>query len=148
MLRSTTQFRKWFEHRLRVHGIYRQNSNISNVPPNSNISCTFTGNKLVYHSHVFGATPIGAAPTSSSFSTKHLGSIDWATTTATGDKNHFFFNLGRLVLESKRYPQSAPPVSLLWFGTGWFCHMFFKDDPIYRLPVSLHIKAGDKMAVV
>ena len=35
----------------------------------SNISCTLTGNKIVDHSDVVEASPVGAAPTTSSFST-------------------------------------------------------------------------------
>ena len=35
----------------------------------SNISCTLVGNKIVSHSDVVGASPVGAAPTTSSFST-------------------------------------------------------------------------------
>ena len=35
----------------------------------SNISCTLIGNKIVDHSDVVGASPVGAAPTTSSFST-------------------------------------------------------------------------------
>ena len=35
----------------------------------SNISRTLVGNKIVDHSDVVGASPVGAAPTSSSFST-------------------------------------------------------------------------------
>ena len=35
----------------------------------SNISCTLVGNKIVDHSHVVGASPVGAAPTTSSFLT-------------------------------------------------------------------------------
>ena len=34
-----------------------------------NISRTLLGNKIVDHSDVVGASPVGAAPTSSSFST-------------------------------------------------------------------------------
>ena len=33
----------------------------------SNISCIFVGNKIVDHSDVVGAAPVGAAPTTSSF---------------------------------------------------------------------------------
>ena len=40
--------------------MYRQNSNISR---------TFVGNIIVDHSDVVGASPVGAAPTASSFST-------------------------------------------------------------------------------
>ena len=35
----------------------------------SNISYTLIGNKIVDHSDVVGAPPVGAAPTTSSFST-------------------------------------------------------------------------------
>ena len=35
----------------------------------SNIGCTLVGNKFVHHSDVVGASPVGAAPTTSSFST-------------------------------------------------------------------------------
>ena len=35
----------------------------------SNVSRTFVGNKIVDNSDVVGASPIGAAPTKSSFST-------------------------------------------------------------------------------
>ena len=38
----------------------------------SNISRTFVGDKIVNHSDVDGASPVGAAPTTSSFSTSHL----------------------------------------------------------------------------
>ena len=40
--------------------MYRQTSNISH---------TLEGNKIVGHSDVVGAPPVGAAPTASSFST-------------------------------------------------------------------------------
>ena len=42
------------------HTIYRQVSNIRR---------TLVGNKIVDHSDVVGASPVGAAPTTSSFST-------------------------------------------------------------------------------
>ena len=35
----------------------------------SNIRCTLLGNLIVDHSDVVGASPVGAAPTTSSFST-------------------------------------------------------------------------------
>ena len=43
-----------------IHDIYRKTSNISR---------TFFDNKIVDNSDVVGAPPIGAAPTTSSFST-------------------------------------------------------------------------------
>ena len=48
----------------------------------SNIRRTFVGNKIVDHSDVVGASPVGAAPTTSSFSTWHLASRDSAKTAA------------------------------------------------------------------
>ena len=48
----------------------------------SNIRCTLVGNKIVDHSDVVGASPVGAAPTTSSFSTWHLASGDSAKTAA------------------------------------------------------------------
>ena len=45
-------------------------------------SCTLAGNKIVDHSDVVGASPVIAAPTTSSSSTKFLASMDWAKKTA------------------------------------------------------------------
>ena len=42
---------------------------ISNYRKTSNIRRTLAGNKIVDHSDVVGASPVGAAPTTSSFST-------------------------------------------------------------------------------
>ena len=44
----------------------------------SNIRRTLVGNKIVYHSDVVGASPVGAAQTTSSFSPEHLALMDWA----------------------------------------------------------------------
>ena len=57
----------------------------------SNISRTLVGNEIVDNSDVVGALPVGAAPTTSSFSTLHLASMDWAETTARGYKKHLSF---------------------------------------------------------
>ena len=54
----------------------------------SNISRTLVGNKIVDNPDVVGASPVGAAPTTSSFSIQHLASMDWAKTTARGYKKH------------------------------------------------------------
>ena len=43
----------------------------------SNIRRTLIGNKIVDHSDVVGAAPVVAAPSTSSFSTKYLVSLDW-----------------------------------------------------------------------
>ena len=52
---------------------YRQVSNIRRI---------LVDNKIVDHSDVVGASPVGAAPTTSSFSTKHLAWRDSAKTAA------------------------------------------------------------------
>ena len=56
--------------------IYIQKKNCRTVQPiiteycqTPNISCTWMGNKIVDHSDVVGASSVGAAPTTSSFST-------------------------------------------------------------------------------
>ena len=67
----------------------------------SNISRTLAGNKIVEHSDVVGASPVGAAPTTSSFSTLHMASLEWAKTSAWRYENHL--SLVRLILEILRY---------------------------------------------
>ena len=42
---------------------------ISNYRKTSDIRRALVSNKIVYHSDVVGASPVGAAPTTSSFST-------------------------------------------------------------------------------
>ena len=59
----------------------------------SNISRTLVGNKIVDRSDVVGAAPVGAAPTTSSFSAKHMASMDWAKTTARRDEKHLSFGI-------------------------------------------------------
>ena len=57
----------------------------------SNIRRTLVGNKIVDNSDVFGASPVGAASSTSSFSTLHLASVDWAKTTAIRGEKHLSF---------------------------------------------------------
>ena len=65
----------------------------------SNISYTLLGNKIVDHSDVVGALPVGTAPTTSSFSTFHLTSMYWAKSTSKWDEKYFsFWELVRLIL--------------------------------------------------
>ena len=59
----------------------------------SNISRTLVGNVIVDHSDVVGASPVRAAPTTSSFSTYPLVSMDWAEITARRDDNHLSFGI-------------------------------------------------------
>ena len=53
----------------------------------SNIRHTLVGNKIIDHSDVVGASPVGAAPTTSSFSTWHLALRDSAKTATRQYKN-------------------------------------------------------------
>ena len=53
----------------------------------SNIRRTLVGNKLVDHPDVVGASPVGAAPTTSAFSTEHMASMYWAETATGRDEN-------------------------------------------------------------
>ena len=43
-----------------------------------NMRRTLVRNKIVGHTDVVGAAPVGTAPTTSSFSTRPLASMDWA----------------------------------------------------------------------
>ena len=59
----------------------------------SNISRTLVGNEIVDHSDVVGASPVGAAPITSSFSTQRLASIYCAKTMATRDGKHLSWGI-------------------------------------------------------
>ena len=59
-----------------------------------NIRRTLVGDKIVNHPDVVGASPVGVAPTTSSFSTEQLASKDCAKTTARQDEKHFRFGIG------------------------------------------------------
>ena len=66
------------------------------------ISRTLAGNKIVHHWDVAGASLVGAAPTTSSFSTQYQASIAWEKTTASRDEKQFW-DLEQLILEIWRY---------------------------------------------
>ena len=57
----------------------------------SSIRRTLLGNTIVYHSDVVGASPVGAAPTTASFPTEHLVSIDCTKTTARRRERYLSF---------------------------------------------------------
>ena len=59
----------------------------------SNIRRTWVGNEIVHHSDVIGASPVGAAPTPSSFSTEYLASIYCVKTTASRVEKHLSFGI-------------------------------------------------------
>ena len=62
----------------------------------SNICHTSISNIIVDHSDVVGASPVGAAPTTFSFSTQHMASMDWAKTTAKQDYKQLSLEFGVL----------------------------------------------------
>ena len=62
----------------------------------SSIRHTLVGNQIVDHSDVVGASPVGAAPTTSSFSTEHLASTYWTKTTASRDEKRLSFGIWRV----------------------------------------------------
>ena len=79
---------KWYPHQ---HlSVQYDNSALllSKYRQTSNLSRTSVGSNIVDHSDVVGASPIGAASTTSSFSTENLASTDWTRTTARQDENH------------------------------------------------------------
>ena len=59
----------------------------------SSVSCTLVENRLVDHSDVVGASPVGAAPTTPSFWTERLASTDWARAIARWGENHLSFKI-------------------------------------------------------
>ena len=61
------------------------------VPSTPNIRRILVGNKIVDHSDIVGASPVDAAPITSSFSTQHPASMGWTKTTAGRDEKHLSF---------------------------------------------------------
>ena len=76
-----------------VLGISAPSLKNANYRKPSNISRTLVGIKIVAHSDVVGASPAGAAPTTSSFTTESLVSVDWAKTNARRDEKHLSFGI-------------------------------------------------------
>ena len=63
----------------------------------SNISRTLVGNKIVGHWDVVGASPDGAAQTTSSFLTWRPASMYCTEKTAIRDEKHLVWDLVRLI---------------------------------------------------
>ena len=55
---------------------------------------SLVGNKIVDHLDVVGASPVGVAPTTSSFSTSKLATMDWAKIAASRDEKHLSWAFG------------------------------------------------------
>ena len=71
-------------------------------PKVSNIRRAWVRNAIIDHSNVFGASLVGAAPTTSSFSTVNLASIYCAKATASRVDKHLSCEI-RCVLYSRFY---------------------------------------------
>ena len=88
------------------------------------LSRTLVCNKIVDHSDVVGASPVGAAPTTSSLATWHLTSMDWAKTIARRDEKDSIFGIwcvyitGLLVLRNRLCPCTCGPCNSSENG-GW-----------------------------
>ena len=77
---------------------------ILNDRQTSNIRRNLVVNNLADHSDVDGASPVGAAPTTSSFSTWHLSPMDRARQLQDETTNIEVFGLGAVyILEVLRY---------------------------------------------
>ena len=60
----------WWKTKLTMQNVINDKSHECNMYRQvSNIGCTLVGNKIVDRSNVVGASPVDAAPTTSSFST-------------------------------------------------------------------------------
>ena len=70
--------------------IYCQLEPLGSYCQTSNVSCTLVGNKIVDNSDEVEALPVGTAPTTSSFSTEHLASME---DTGRRDKKHLSFGI-------------------------------------------------------
>ena len=77
-------------HHIETYGMCHKTSTISRI---------LGGNRIVDHSDVFGAVSVGTAPTTSSFSTQHLASMDWANGSAGWDETFQSGDLVQLILE-------------------------------------------------
>ena len=66
------------------------------VPSNFHYKIPLLGDKIVDNSDVVGASPVEAAPTTSSFSTLHLALMDWAKTIPGRDVKHLSFGIWRV----------------------------------------------------
>ena len=94
----------------------------------SNISRNLVGNNIVDLSDVVGASPVCAAPTASSFSTKHIDSMDWAGTVARPGQTHLSFGIWRVlpvIVGTGFFPKWGPNIRQLVFCLfACFCSVF------------------------
>ena len=100
----------------------------SNYHKTSNIRHTLARNEIVDHSDAVGASPVGAAPTTSSFSTSHLASIYCTNTTARTDEKHLSFGIW-CHLYKRFYGTMDTPFSNFTAKGGWIVIHFLPRSP-------------------
>ena len=103
---------------------------------------TWVDNEIVDHSDAVGASPVSAAPSTSSFSKEHLASIYCAKTTASQVKKHLSFGIWCTLYQrfygiwDRGYQRSGP-----WFNIKTSSYQYRKshcgDKTILR-PSYLH----------
>ena len=103
----------------------------TNYHQTSNISCTLV-HKIDDHSDVFGVSPVGAAPTTSSFWTRHLTSMDWAMTTAKPDEKHLVLGFGAPCIRDLMVDQYHGSWCAPWPGDQDQEHLIFRKSTISR----------------
>ena len=118
----------------------------------SNIRCSLVhavGNKFVAHSDGIGASPVSAAPTTSSFSTWHMASMDWANTTATcarPDETHLSLGFGATYIINLTV--NTTMAAFVRNDPGQVTATHLKIRYIYRLTINdlqwLHLKTGQQ----
>ena len=81
----------------------------------SNISHTLLGNKSVDHSDVVVASPVGVAPTASSFSTSHQASVDGQRQLQNDARNIWVLGFGATYMRGLKTtcPKNPTNISLL-----------------------------------
>ena len=93
---------------------------LSNYREASNIIRTLVGNKIVDHSDVVGASPVGAAPTTSSFSTSQSGFKRFGKDSRKTVREYLCWDLVSLILETWRQIRSVKKPMTCSRGFDWF----------------------------
>ena len=99
----------------------------------SDIRRTLVGNKIVDHSDAVGASPVGAAPTTSSFTTWHLASMDWAKTTAIRDEKHLCLGI------RASYIRDLTVFSMCALSKQWILRLSYSYKAIYQVNVLIKL---------
>ena len=109
----------------------------------SNIRRIVVGNNIVDHSDVVGASPIGSALATSSFSTYHTASEDWAKTRWETFK---FWDLVRLILEVGQYIDCI----VSWYTKHIVsaCHIYSLESNSYNLCITLLLDVHSKSYII